>query len=173
MSDQYKISKESLLLLAEYNVWATHQLIKTLIKLSDEELRRDVGLFFNSIFGTLNHLLLAEHSLWYIRFSRSLSPQLALNTIVESDPVQLLAQLEEKSKNWISFIRQLDEATFKGNLNYQTASGEPKSLPYAATLLHVFNHGTHHRAQITAALTTLGYECPVLDLVYMLVEKHP
>ena len=29
-------------------------------------------------------------------------------------------------------------------------------------------HGTHHRGQITAALTALGQPCPELDLVWML-----
>ena len=38
----------------------------------------------------------------------------------------------------------------------------------AATLAHVFNHATHHRGQITAALTALGHDGPVLDLVYFL-----
>ena len=46
------------------------------------------------------------------------------------------------------------------------------SLPFAATLAHVFNHGTHHRGQVTAALTALGHPCPVLDLVYMLQEEQ-
>ena len=41
-------------------------------------------------------------------------------------------------------------------------------LPFAATLAHVFNHGTHHRGQITAALTAMGHACPELDMVWML-----
>lgn len=36
------------------------------------------------------------------------------------------------------------------------------------TLGHVFNHGTHHRGQISAALTSLGQPAPELDLVTML-----
>jgi uncharacterized damage-inducible protein DinB len=40
--------------------------------------------------------------------------------------------------------------------------------PFAATLAHVFNHGTHHRGQITAALAATGHECPELDPVWML-----
>ena len=44
-------------------------------------------------------------------------------------------------------------------------------LPFAATLAHVFNHGTHHRGQITAALTALGQPCPELDMVYLLQEE--
>ena len=46
--------------------------------------------------------------------------------------------------------------------------GTAASLPFAATLTHVFNHGTHHRGQVTAALTALGQPCPELDLVYYL-----
>jgi hypothetical protein len=41
-------------------------------------------------------------------------------------------------------------------------------LAFAATLAHVFNHSTHHRGQITAALTAMGQPAPELDMVYML-----
>ncbi len=48
------------------------------------------------------------------------------------------------------------------------------SLPFAATLAHVFNHRTHHRGQITAALTAMGQPAPELDMVYMLqAENQP
>jgi uncharacterized damage-inducible protein DinB len=40
--------------------------------------------------------------------------------------------------------------------------------PIAATLAHVFNHGTHHRGQITAAMASMGNPYPELDLVWML-----
>jgi acetyl esterase len=36
------------------------------------------------------------------------------------------------------------------------------------TLGHVFNHATHHRGQITAAITAMGYPCPEIDWVWML-----
>nr|WP_272909120.1 DinB family protein [Acinetobacter nectaris] len=45
------------------------------------------------------------------------------------------------------------------------------SLSYVDVLLHVFQHSTHHRGQVTAALTIMGYPCPELDLVYMLAEE--
>jgi uncharacterized damage-inducible protein DinB len=45
------------------------------------------------------------------------------------------------------------------------------SLPFAATLAHVFNHGTHHRGQISAALTAMGQPAPELDLVFLLQEE--
>ena len=57
-------------------------------------------------------------------------------------------------------------------LYYTILRGTRAVLPFPATLAHVFNHGTHHRGQITAALTATGHECPELDLVYMLQQEQ-
>ena len=46
------------------------------------------------------------------------------------------------------------------------------SLPFAATLAHVFKHSTHHRGQITAALTAVGQPASALDMVYMLQAEN-
>lgn len=166
------INLESLQLLARYNIWATTKLSQSLADVTDADFYRDRGLFFQSIFGTLNHLLLGEHELWFSRFAKGYSPTLQLNSIVEQDRHILIQTLQEKALNWITFLNDLDPQDLAGNLNYQTSTGQPKSLPYAATLVHVFNHGTHHRGQISAALTAMGYACPELDLVYMLVEEQ-
>lgn len=166
------INLESLQLLARYNIWATTKLSQSLANVTDADFYRDSGLFFQSIFGTLNHLLLGEHELWFSRFAKGYFPTLQLNSIVEQDRHILIQTLQEKALNWITFLNDLDPQDLAGNLNYQTSTGQPKSLPYAATLVHVFNHGTHHRGQISAALTAMGYACPELDLVYMLVEEQ-
>ena len=75
---------------------------------------------------TLNHLLVGEHLLWYARFAQSISPQMALNAIVEQDPVQLFIELESRAKNWITFLEQLDQENLNSQFSYQTASGEAK-----------------------------------------------
>ena len=53
---------------ARYHVWATHRLLDAVSRVSDEDYKRDVGLFFKSIHGTLNHLLVGECLLWQQRF---------------------------------------------------------------------------------------------------------
>ncbi len=164
--------KNNLLLLAQYNIWATARLAENIRKISQEDFHKNVGLFFGSISGTLNHLLLGEYYLWYSRFAQGISPQMSLKTQLHSDQKLLLDELEKKSQNWITFLNELDESLLKGSFTYKRANGEQLTLPYEATLIHVFNHGTHHRGQITAAMTSLGYACPELDLVYMLVESN-
>ncbi|WP_173910388.1 DinB family protein [Acinetobacter sp. Marseille-Q1618] len=166
------MNKTTFQLLAQYNLWATQGLVKHLEKMPDDDFHQDVGLFFKSISGTLNHVLLGEHYLWYPRFKEGISPRIALDHTIHTEKYALLNELEQKSKNWIDFIETIQASLFEGNLTYQRTSGQTLTLPYAATLLHVFNHGTHHRGQVSAAMTVLGYACPELDLVYMLAEKN-
>lgn len=156
---------------ARYHVWATHRLLQAVSRVSEEDYRRDVGLFFKSIHGTLNHMLVAEHLLWYARFAKGASPVLALSTEVEPHRERLAQALNGGSANWPQLILTWPVERFEGHLDYQTSKGEPQSLPFAATLAHVFNHATHHRGQITAALTSLGHPAPELDWVYHLQQQ--
>lgn len=157
--------------LARYNAWATRRLLAAVAAVDDAAYRRDVGLFFKSIHGTLNHLLVGEHLLWFRRFAEGLSPQVALDAEVEPDRARLAERLHEGAARWQSLIESWPDGGFDSLLDYTTMRGVPLSLPFAATLAHVFNHGTHHRGQITAALTALGHPGPELDLVYMLQEE--
>jgi uncharacterized damage-inducible protein DinB len=157
---------------SRYHVWATHRLLEAISHVSAEDYQRDVGLFFKSIHGTLNHMLVAEHLLWYARFSKGASPVLALDAEIEPDRERLGQALNGGSANWSQLIASWSAERFDGHLDYQTSRGVPQSLPFAATLAHVFNHATHHRGQITAALTCLGYDCPELDMVYFLLAEQ-
>ena len=154
--------------LARYNVWATARVLDAVRVLPDGDYRRDVGLFFKSIHGTLNHLLVAEHHLWYPRFAEGASPRVALDAELEPDRARLDARLREGAARWERLVAAVPAERWDGALDYTTMRGDAASLPFAATLAHVFNHGTHHRGQITAALTALGQPCPELDLVYYL-----
>jgi uncharacterized damage-inducible protein DinB len=160
--------REHLATLARYNLWATRKLYAHVDALSDADYRRDVGLFFKSVHGTLNHLLVAEHLLWYRRFAAAESPTARLDAEVEPDRVRLRERLLEGAQAWLPFVESCDGARLGGALDYTTTKGVSATLPYAATLAHVFNHATHHRGQISAAITAMGQPCPEIDLVWML-----
>ena len=155
-------------LLARYNLWATRRLFEHVDALPVADYRRDAGLFFKSIHGTLNHLLVAEHALWRRRFAEGVSPRLALDAELESDRARLRDALLEGAACWQPLIESWPEDRFEGALEYTSTQGVAMRLPFAAALAHVFNHGTHHRGQITAAITALGRASPELDLVWML-----
>ncbi len=155
-------------LLARYNQWSTVRLLDAVDAVPDDDYRRDMGLFFKSIHGTLNHLLVGEHLLWFVRFDVGRSPSLALDAEAEPDRQQLAKRLRKGATRWEPLVAAWPAERWDQDLSYTTTKGEAVSLPFAATLAHVFNHGTHHRGQITAALTALGHDGPVLDLVYFL-----
>ena len=52
---------------ARYNRLANETLYEACAALSDGERRRDLGAFFRSVHGTLNHLLLGDR-IWMTRF---------------------------------------------------------------------------------------------------------
>jgi uncharacterized damage-inducible protein DinB len=157
--------------LARYNVWATRKLYEHVDALPEADYRRNVGLFFGSVHGTLNHLLVAEHEIWFARFAQGVSPKRALNEELETDRVRLRDRLLVAAQRWESLITSLGTERWSGNLAYTTTKGVEQSLPFAATLGHVFNHATHHRGQISAAITAMGHPCPEIDLVWMLQEQ--
>jgi uncharacterized damage-inducible protein DinB len=163
-------ARDHFLMLARYHVWATDRLLdRHVARLSDDEYRRDVGLFFKSVHGTLNHLLLAEHGLWFQRLARGESPKRKLDEEVHRDRAALHAALKQAVRDWIPAIESWDAARFDGALHYTSTAGVTRSVPFAPTLMHVFNHGTHHRGQISAALTMLGHEGPELDLLFRVI----
>jgi uncharacterized damage-inducible protein DinB len=160
--------------LARYNVWATRKLFEHVDALAEADYRRDVGLFFKSVHGTLNHLLIGEHLVWFRRFAEGVSPIIKLNEEVEADRLLLRQRLLEGAQRWEPLIASLPDERFGGRLEYTSTQGVALSLPFDLTLGHVFNHGTHHRGQISAAITAMGHACPELDLVRMLqAESRP
>ena len=58
--------KTHFVMMAKYNAWANARLFGMAGALHEEQYRRDVGAYFKSLHGTLNHLLVA------IEFVRSL-----------------------------------------------------------------------------------------------------
>jgi uncharacterized damage-inducible protein DinB len=165
--------KSYFLNLARYNLWATHKLLQEHVAaLSEDEYRRDCGLFFKSMHGTLNHIMVSEHLIWRRRFAEGVSPMLKLDDEIHTDRKQLTAALEEGAAQWQPLIESWPESRFESMLSYTSTKSVATTLPFAVTLGHVFNHGTHHRGQITAAITAMGKTCPELDLVRMLQAEN-
>jgi uncharacterized damage-inducible protein DinB len=163
--------RDYFLALARYDVWATRLLFEHIDRLSETDYRRDAGLFFKGVHGTCNHLLVAEHQVWFPRFAAGVSNRVALNAEVEVDRAALRDRLITAAGRWKPLIESFDDARFAGTLDYTTTKGIAQSLPFAPTLGHVFNHATHHRGQVTAAITAMGYPCPEIDMVWMLQQE--
>lgn len=153
--------------LARYHAWATRRLFDHVDALPEADYRRGAGLFFKSVHGTLNHLLVTDREIWFRRFAEGASPKMALDAELETDRTVLRDALLAATSRWEAWVAALPDLRLDERLDYVSTEGVPRSLPFATALAHVFNHGTHHRGQITAAITAMGHACPELDLAWM------
>ena len=110
--------REHLATLARYSLWATRKLYEQVDALPESDYRRDARLFFKSVHGTLNHLRVGEHLLWFRRFAEGESPKLQLNAEAEPDRARLRDRLITGAQAWLPFIAGCDAARFAGTLNY-------------------------------------------------------
>ncbi len=167
-------ARQHFAMLARYDLWATRRLFEHVDALPEADYRCDAGLFFTSVHGTLNHLLVAEQGLWQRRFAEGVSPSLKLDAELEPDRVRLRERLIDGAAAWQPLIESWPEDRFDeaSVLEYTSTDGVARRLPFSAALAHVFNHGTHHRGQVTAAITAMGRACPELDLPWMLLAER-
>lgn len=152
--------------LARYHAWATHRLLAALAPLSDDAWHRDAGLFFHSVHGTVNHLLLTDR-IWFGRFARGESIRIPLDAEIHAERDAVVAALADAVAEWRPWSERLDAARFDGELRYTRNNGEEVRLPFTPALGHVFNHATHHRGQLSAAITAAGLPGPEMDWIYL------
>jgi len=114
--------------LARYNVWATERLSSVIAAMDESDYYRDVGLFFKSVHGTLNHLLVGEHLLWFRRFDEGVSPMVALDAHVQPGPVEVTKALQDGALRWEGLIKSWPIDRWDGVLNYTTTRGPPACL---------------------------------------------
>lgn len=151
----------------DYHLWATNLLYKSIESLSDTDYKKDVGLFFKSIHGTLNHLLVVEN-VWYTRLTGQTYIPISLGEELEKDRETLKGKLLKSILVWEDWISNFDHLKWQDPFRYKTMRGFEAELLYCDVVHHNMNHRTHHRGQITAAITILGGPSPEIDYVYYL-----
>jgi uncharacterized damage-inducible protein DinB len=172
--------------MAKYHKHCTIRLINHINSnnISDEEYHSDAFLYFRSIHGTMAHLLGGDQ-IWYERIlgentsshhvTSNIFPIYALEppdigTAWEArfqDKKQLFKKLEDMCDAWILLLKDKDDEWVTDQIKYNDSSGVPTKLIRASGLSQVFNHGTHHRGQISAAFSKFGKDCPSFDLQTM------
>src|ERR1700761_5881944 len=151
--------------LAAYNHWANMRLYEAALAMPEEQYRQRTGVFFGSLHGTLNHLLLTDR-IWLKRLDGKGEHPDRLDTILYEDRHELLRARIAEDSRLSDFIAGRSEADLTKPVEYKTTSGKPYSQNLQDILLHLFNHETHPRGQAHACVSILtGSEPPTLDLL--------
>ncbi len=153
--------------MAAYNRWANARLYAAALALPDADYRRDAGVFFGSLHGTLNHLLVTDRG-WLNRLAGLPEHAHKLNAILHDDRRELARARAAEDERFVACVAALDEAALAGSLRYANSTGQIFEQKRADILAHLCNHQAHHRGQAHAALSICtGREPPSLDLLAM------
>jgi uncharacterized damage-inducible protein DinB len=145
--------------LAAYNRFVNARLYGEAATLPDEVRKRPIGLFFKSLHGTLNHLLVTDY-IWLRRMTGDGPQPERLSQILYEDFDELRAARVAEDGRIFDFVTGLQEADYDRVLEYRNSTGKLFQQKLAPALTHLFNHQTHHRGQAHAALTILGIPEP-------------
>src|SRR6478609_7758809 len=96
--------------LAAYNRWANARLYAAALDLPEEEYRRQVGVFFGSLHGTLNHVLLTDR-LWLKRLTGEGEHPNHLNAILYQDRSELTRARIAEDNRLIAVVDKYDDVT--------------------------------------------------------------
>ncbi|MBI1941325.1 MAG: DinB family protein [Acidobacteria bacterium] len=144
--------------LFEYNYWARDRQFRACEPLTEEQFLRPMGSSYSSLRDTLAHLLFAEW-IWLERWrGKSPTAQEAREFAPEKSPT--LDAIRDRWHGVESGVRDylagLNEEALRGSLSYRNLEGETWTYPLWQTLIHVINHQTYHRGQVTTLLVQLG-----------------
>ena len=123
---------------AAYNRWANARLYEAALTLSEADYRRDVGAFFKSMHGTLNHLLLTDR-LWLKRLTGEGEHPNKLDAIIYEDRTALASARADEDDRIVGYVAALDDAMLDGLLRYANTSGKQFEQKRSDILAHLFN----------------------------------
>lgn len=79
---------------------------------------------------------------------------------------RLQQAIGDRALRWPDFVEGMSPTQIGGDISYRNFRGEACVTPVSAALVHVFMHGTHHRGQISAAISRLGLPVPEMDYIF-------
>ncbi|MGH9774133.1 MAG: DinB family protein [Candidatus Acidiferrales bacterium] len=149
--------------LYDYNAWANQRVLEACAALSDAQIAQDLHASFQSIRGTLAHIMGGEW-VWLERCEG--------RTVASMPQAEEFATLTDIRSRWAAIEKQLmklvqtlAEADLSRKIEYRNFAGNPFAYPLGAILQHVVNHSTYHRGQIANLLRQIGAAPRATDLL--------
>lgn len=162
------MSPEEIRQLYDYSAWANHRALDGAERLSPEQFTKPMGSSFSSVRDTLAHVCGAEW-IWLERFQGT-SPS-ALPKIEFQDVKALREHWMTQEQRLLNFVGGLTQADLDREFEYKTLNFGIYRNPLWQSLLHLVNHGTYHRGQVTTMLRQHGAEPLLMDLMHFFREQ--
>jgi uncharacterized damage-inducible protein DinB len=151
--------------LYEYNEWANNHVLQAASGLTEEELAREMGASFGSIQGNLVHTVGAQ-IMWLARWAPPSGP-IGMPQLQAGHVMEAIREAYANSHEGLrAFAASLGPEDLDTAVSYVDSRGQRLERPLGQIMLHLANHGTHHRAETAMLLTALGTPLPQLDYLF-------
>jgi uncharacterized damage-inducible protein DinB len=154
-------------MMARYNVWMNDRLYQLCEGLDDTERKQERGAFFGSIHGTLDHILYGDLAAM-VRFTGEPAEMPVLGQWLHEDFTILRAARKALDQRLTSWSSDLSDDWMAATMTYTSqADGLSRTVPRWVMVVHMFNHQTHHRGQLTTLLSQLSLDIGTTDLPFL------
>ena len=151
---------------ARYNTWMNGKVYAVCADIPDDTRREDRGAFFRSIHGTLGHLMFGD-MVWMNRLAGSDYDDRSSVTNSSGTFEDMRAARVDLDRDIEAWTTTLTPAWLSQDATWLSHDGKERTQPRAMLTLHMFNHQTHHRGQLTTLLTQLGHDVGSTDMPKM------
>jgi len=169
--------KTLFLAFATYNRSVNLSILELVEPLKKEQVMMKTKAYYPSIFETLLHILTADLN-WLRRYREVfkgtqaldgsrllLLEEKGLRKAFEDDHAKLFQMRREVDDLVIRFVDEIDAGRLNSIVRYKNYKGEDVEKEAWKTLLHWFNHQTHHRGQVSVLLDLVGVDHDFSSLV--------
>lgn len=156
------VSLDTLKTHIDYSVWANQRMLDAAAALTPGELTRDFETADKSVLGTLLHVYGAD----LVWIERMHGKSLTVRPYDAEELATLQSGWPPVGDRWKEYVATLTEEAAEGEIAYSTFRGDAFRSPAWQIILHVVNHGSHHRGQAAGFMRSMGKTPPVLDLMH-------
>ncbi|HYV96622.1 MAG TPA: DinB family protein [Gemmatimonadaceae bacterium] len=148
--------------LLDYHYWARDRMLTAVEQLTPDEYERDLRNSFPAVRDTVNHLFLAEW-IWFSRWQGQ-SPGGFPSKEELPDFATVRRRWLDQEPRVRAFVSGLDD--IQRPYSYTLLNGTAATSKFWEMLVHVVNHATYHRGQVTTMLRQLGAKPPAsMDMI--------
>ncbi len=163
------MNKQEFLILYQYNAWSTAKILNAASSVKQEQFLEHVSFPHRSLRGTLVHTLFAE---WVWRKRWEGTPN---NPSWKPDEFpafeSLRARWSDEESRLMNFVANVTDERLSSKIKYVSTEGFPHERVVWECMAHLVNHGTQHKTEAAAILTSMGYSPGDIDLIVYLNER--
>lgn len=145
----------------QYHLWAQER-VYALLEAMDPAPEEAVRLF--------GHICAADLT-WQARIAGGKAPRNLFGA--EMTLLEVREHLDRLQETWPALLEATSEEGLERGVRYANTKGVRYTTPLIDILMHVFNHGTYHRAQIARIVRQAGGEPVNTDFIGFARERDP